>query len=181
MKSLVSEEWSPTLESRRVDILVRYLVAVFMFSAMGLKIPGSLIHIKGVSDFVKYNWPKAIHQHLHEQLSELSGRCALRAPDENLGYFEGCSVVVVVSDILLFAYSFIYRVMTYIVLQVWLYEHTKLQMIVDQIARPRICRWSSKLSYSTKVCSSHVRNLWIDGQICLTNLFILIDFFSFYK
>lgn len=97
MKGLATEEWSPTLDKRRVDILVRYLVVVFMFPQMGLKIPASLLTIKGVKEFMMYNWPKAIHKFLHGQLIELSSRSALRDPGDNLGYFEGCSVVLLVS------------------------------------------------------------------------------------
>ncbi|KAK8952378.1 hypothetical protein KSP39_PZI003001 [Platanthera zijinensis] len=48
---------------------------------------------------------------------------------------------------------------------VWLYEHTKLQLVVDDITCPRICRWSSTLSYNVKACSMHFRNLRIEDQV----------------
>ncbi|KAK8930731.1 hypothetical protein KSP39_PZI016528 [Platanthera zijinensis] len=56
------EDWSPTLESRRLDNLIRYLVNVFFFPLKGMKIPASLHKINGLSTFVKYNWPKSIHR-----------------------------------------------------------------------------------------------------------------------
>ncbi|KAK8959842.1 hypothetical protein KSP40_PGU002562 [Platanthera guangdongensis] len=116
MNSLAAEECSPTLEKRRVDILVRYLLGGFLFLQMGLEIHASLMVIKGVEEFLKYNWPKSIHIFLHGQLNELSGRSAHREPDENLVYFEGCIVVLLV----------------------WLYEHTNIHFVVEFIARTRI-------------------------------------------
>ncbi|KAK8928513.1 hypothetical protein KSP39_PZI017172 [Platanthera zijinensis] len=97
MNSLAAEEWSLTLEKRRIDILVRYLVGGFLFLQMGLKISASLMAIKGVEEFLKYSWPKSMHKFLHGQLNELRGRSAHREAGKNLGYFEGCSVVLLIS------------------------------------------------------------------------------------
>ncbi|KAK8936101.1 Ubiquitin-like-specific protease 1A [Platanthera zijinensis] len=143
LNGLVNEELSPTLENRRVDLLVRYMLAVFLFPQMGLKIPKSVLAIEGLEMFTKYNWPLAIHKHLHAQIADLNAKSVLRDPGENLGYFEGCSVVLLV----------------------WIYEHTNLQPVVDFIARPRICRWSSKLSYSSKVCFNLPRTLQLPDQV----------------
>ncbi|KAK8936099.1 Ubiquitin-like-specific protease 1A [Platanthera zijinensis] len=103
--------------------------------------------------FTKYNWPLAIHKHLHAQIADLNAKSVLRDPGENLGYFEGCSVVLLV----------------------WIYEHTNLQPVVDFIARPRICRWSSKLSYSSKVCFNLPRTLQLPDQVKTKFTHILLE------
>ncbi|KAK8946625.1 hypothetical protein KSP39_PZI006927 [Platanthera zijinensis] len=64
INNLVVEDWSPTLESRRLDSLIIYLVNVFFFPLKGMKIPASLHKIDCLSTFVMYNWPKTIHHFL---------------------------------------------------------------------------------------------------------------------
>ncbi|KAK8951473.1 hypothetical protein KSP39_PZI003984 [Platanthera zijinensis] len=72
LNALAWEDWSPTLESRRLDSLILYLVNVFFFPLKGMKVPASLYKIRGFSNFQKYNWPKAIHEFLLSQIDTLS-------------------------------------------------------------------------------------------------------------
>jgi len=94
---LAREEWSPTLEHRRVNALIRYALFVFFFPLKGLKIPQCLNNIRGVEDFRMYNWPKAIHNFLQSQFGPLS-RIGASAADNSLGYIEGCFIVLVVRN-----------------------------------------------------------------------------------
>ncbi|KAK8954724.1 hypothetical protein KSP39_PZI001988 [Platanthera zijinensis] len=73
MRNLVNEEWSEDLERRRVNMLIKYLVIVFLFPLKTLKIPKCLAVLEdGVVALKEYNWPKAIHAFLHVQLDMLS-------------------------------------------------------------------------------------------------------------
>lgn len=99
MNNLAIDDWSPTLESRRVDALIRYLVNVFFFPLKGMKIPASLYKIHGLSDFLKYNWPKAIHSFLLSQVDSLNQASVVKKVGVNLGYLEGCATVLLVRRI----------------------------------------------------------------------------------
>ncbi|KAK8913799.1 hypothetical protein KSP39_PZI023760 [Platanthera zijinensis] len=73
MRNLVNEEWSEDLERRRVNMLIKYLVIVFLFPLKTLKIPKCLAVLEdGVVALKEYNWPKVIHAFLHVQLDMLS-------------------------------------------------------------------------------------------------------------
>ncbi|KAK8960568.1 putative ubiquitin-like-specific protease 1B [Platanthera guangdongensis] len=61
-----------------------------------LKVPACLDDIKDIQDFVKYNWPQAIHGFLHSQFDGLSKICEVRGAGENIRYLEGCSTVLLV-------------------------------------------------------------------------------------
>ncbi|KAK8952211.1 hypothetical protein KSP39_PZI003718 [Platanthera zijinensis] len=102
MRNLVNEEWSEDLERRRVNILIKYLVIIFLFPLKTLKIPKCLAVLEdGVVALKEYNWPKAIHAFLHVQLDSLSRANTDREDDTCLGYFEGCSIVLLLSHITL--------------------------------------------------------------------------------
>ncbi|KAK8951412.1 hypothetical protein KSP39_PZI004047 [Platanthera zijinensis] len=99
MHILVNEEWSENLEQKRVNLLIRYLLIVFLFPLKTLKIPKCLGVLEdGVGALRDYNWPKAIHAFLHLQLDCLSRANVVREADTCLGYFEGCSAVLLVRD-----------------------------------------------------------------------------------
>ncbi|KAK8942309.1 hypothetical protein KSP40_PGU019055 [Platanthera guangdongensis] len=44
--------------------------------------------------------------------------------------------------------------------KVWLFEHSKLQVPVNALLSPRICRWSAKASFSYKFCTQLSSRLW---------------------
>ncbi|KAK8953991.1 hypothetical protein KSP39_PZI002373 [Platanthera zijinensis] len=92
LKMLVEEQFSPDLESRRVNALVKYLLVVFLFPLKGLKIPACLNVLGNLASFTQYNWPNAIHKFLHFNLTVLSQMSVLREFGSNLGYFEGCTM-----------------------------------------------------------------------------------------
>ncbi|KAK8916548.1 hypothetical protein KSP39_PZI022235 [Platanthera zijinensis] len=96
---LADQDWSLMLESRRVDILVRYLVNVFFFTLKGMKIPASLNKITCLSTFVEYNWPKAIHRFLLSQVDALSQASVVKKVGVNLGYLEGCTTILLVRSV----------------------------------------------------------------------------------
>ncbi|KAK8946805.1 hypothetical protein KSP39_PZI006729 [Platanthera zijinensis] len=96
LADLTVEESSPTLESRRINALIRYVLAVFFFPLKGLKVPTCLLDIKGPEDFGVVNWPKAIHSFLHSHFAAMR-EIAIGEEMTNLGYLEGCSVILVVS------------------------------------------------------------------------------------
>ncbi|KAK8944998.1 hypothetical protein KSP39_PZI008516 [Platanthera zijinensis] len=102
------EEWSPTLESRRLDSLIRYLVNVFFFPLKGMKIPASLNKINGLSTFVKYNWPKTIHHFLISQVNALSQASIIKKIGVNLGYLEGCATILLIRSVNYNEYSLYY-------------------------------------------------------------------------
>ncbi|KAK8933382.1 putative ubiquitin-like-specific protease 1B [Platanthera zijinensis] len=128
--SLTIEEASPTLELRRVNALVRYVLAVLLFPLKGLKVPTCILEIQGLDDFGAVNWPMAIHSFLHSHFARMSD-VAAREEMTNLGYLEGCSVILVV----------------------WFFEHTKLAAPISEMAVPRLHRWSPKISISATQCS----------------------------
>ncbi|KAK8942289.1 putative ubiquitin-like-specific protease 1B [Platanthera guangdongensis] len=137
LSEVTEEEWSPALEERRISLIVKYLLCMFFFPLKNLKVPACLDGIKDIQDFVKYNWPQAIHGFMHSQFDGLSKICEVRWAGENIEYLEGCATVLLV----------------------WLYEHTKIQPPLIEAARPRIYRWSPTLSYSAKLCLEVERNL----------------------
>ncbi|KAK8949024.1 hypothetical protein KSP39_PZI005090 [Platanthera zijinensis] len=100
LNALAWEDWSPTLESRRLDSLILYLVNVFFFPLKGMKVPASLYKIRGFSNFQKYNWPKAIHEFLLSQIDTLSQSSVIKKVGVNLGYFEGCAIILLVCFII---------------------------------------------------------------------------------
>ncbi|KAK8963203.1 hypothetical protein KSP40_PGU011315 [Platanthera guangdongensis] len=99
MHTLVNEEWSENLEQKRVNLLIRYLLIVFLFPLKTLKIPKCLgVLDDDVGALRDYNWPKVIHAFLHLQLDCLSRANVVREADTCLGYFEDCSIVLLVRD-----------------------------------------------------------------------------------
>ncbi|KAK8965990.1 Ubiquitin-like-specific protease 1A [Platanthera guangdongensis] len=75
LSEVTEEEWSPTLEERRISLVVKYLLCMFFFPLKNLK---------------------AIHGFLHSQFDGLSKICEVRGAGENIGYLEGCSTVLLV-------------------------------------------------------------------------------------
>lgn len=100
IEELATEEWSANLDSRRMDALVKYVLAVLFFPLKGLKISESVNSVQGLKEFKKYNWPKAIHSFLHSQFDKFS-KVAATKDDSHLGYIEGCSVLLAVSTSLI--------------------------------------------------------------------------------
>ncbi|KAK8965776.1 hypothetical protein KSP40_PGU004227 [Platanthera guangdongensis] len=95
MHILVNEEWLEDLEHRRVNMLIKYLLIVFLFPLKTLKIPKCLGVLEdGVVTLREYNWPKVIHTFLYLQLDCLSQANVVQETDTCLGYFEGCSIVL---------------------------------------------------------------------------------------
>ncbi|KAK8951439.1 hypothetical protein KSP39_PZI003043 [Platanthera zijinensis] len=93
---LTAEDSSPTLESRRINCLIRYVLAVFFFPLKRLKVSTCLLDFNGLEDFAAVNWPKAIHTFLHSHFASMN-EIAIGEEMTNLGYLEGCSVIIVVS------------------------------------------------------------------------------------
>ncbi|KAK8938301.1 hypothetical protein KSP40_PGU006560 [Platanthera guangdongensis] len=96
LADLTIEDSSPTLESRRINALIRYILAAFFFPLKGLKVPTCLLDFKGLEDFAAVNWSKAIHTFLHSHFAYMKA-IAIGEEMKNLGYVEGCSVILVVS------------------------------------------------------------------------------------
>ncbi|KAK8960483.1 hypothetical protein KSP40_PGU000697 [Platanthera guangdongensis] len=96
LADLTVEDSSPTLESRRINALIRYVLAAFFFPLKGLKVPTCLLEFKGLEDFAAVNWPKAIHTFLYSHFAYMK-EIAIGEEMKNLGYLEGCSVILVVS------------------------------------------------------------------------------------
>ncbi|KAK8963045.1 hypothetical protein KSP40_PGU004181 [Platanthera guangdongensis] len=96
LADLTVEDSSPTLESRRINALIRYVLAAFFFPLKGLKVPTCLLEFKGLEDFAAVNWPKAIHTFLYSHFAYMK-EIAIGEELKNLGYPEGCSVILVVS------------------------------------------------------------------------------------
>ncbi|KAK8952245.1 hypothetical protein KSP39_PZI004584 [Platanthera zijinensis] len=96
LADLTAEDSSPTLESRRINCLIRYVLAVLFFPLKGLKVPTCFLDFNGLEDFTAVNWPKAIHTFLHSHFASMN-EIAIGEEMTNLGYLEGCSVIIVVS------------------------------------------------------------------------------------
>ncbi|KAK8913637.1 hypothetical protein KSP39_PZI023669 [Platanthera zijinensis] len=96
LADITAEDSSPTLESRRISCLIRYVLAVLFFPLKGLKVPTCLLDFNGLEDFAAVNWPKAIHTFLHSHFASMN-EIAIGEEMTNLGYLEGCSVIIVVS------------------------------------------------------------------------------------
>lgn len=92
LADLTVEESSPTLELRRINSLIKYVLAVLFFPLKGLKVPTCLVDFQGLEEFGDVNWPKAIHNFLHSHFAPMSQA----EEGTNLGYLEGCSIVLVV-------------------------------------------------------------------------------------
>ncbi|KAK8964430.1 hypothetical protein KSP40_PGU006177 [Platanthera guangdongensis] len=58
---------------------------MFFFPLKNLKVPACLDAIKDIQDFVKYNWPQAIHGFLHSQFDGLSKICEVRGQGRTSG------------------------------------------------------------------------------------------------
>ncbi|KAK8952501.1 hypothetical protein KSP39_PZI003168 [Platanthera zijinensis] len=96
LADLTTEDSSPTLESRRINCLIRYVLAVLFFPLKGLKVPTCLLDFNGLEDFAIVNWLKVIHTFLHSHFASMN-EIAIGEEMTNLGYLEGCSVIIVVS------------------------------------------------------------------------------------
>ncbi|KAK8958696.1 hypothetical protein KSP40_PGU015237 [Platanthera guangdongensis] len=90
------EEGSPMVEGRRLCMLVKYLLVMFFFPLKSLKVPSCINKITCLPEFVKYNWPLAIHEFLHLQFDHLSRVSVIRNAGSNIGFFEGCTTVLLV-------------------------------------------------------------------------------------
>ncbi|KAK8963214.1 hypothetical protein KSP40_PGU011882 [Platanthera guangdongensis] len=86
LREVTEEEWSPALEERRISLIIKYLLCMFFFPLKNLKVPACLDAIKDIQDFVKYNWPQAIHGFLHSQFDGLSKICKVRGADYDAHY-----------------------------------------------------------------------------------------------
>ncbi|KAK8923990.1 Ubiquitin-like-specific protease 1A [Platanthera zijinensis] len=137
------EEGSHHDEGIILSMLVNYLIAMFFFPLKSLKVPSCITEITCLPEFLKYNWPLAIHEFLHLQFDHLSRVSAVRNAGSNIGSLEGCATVLLV----------------------WMYEHTKLQPPLVDLARPRVCRWSPTLKYSAKFCMKVQDNLFIKNYV----------------
>lgn len=96
------EDESNEVEMQRVDALVKFVLCRFLFPLKSLRIPTCLEKFGGLHDFTRYNWPKAIHSFLHKQFEDLYTLSCTRKEPASLGYLEGCSIILVVSNYLLF-------------------------------------------------------------------------------
>ncbi|KAK8959355.1 hypothetical protein KSP40_PGU006035 [Platanthera guangdongensis] len=96
LADLTVEDSSPTLQSRRINALIKYVLTAFFFPLKGLKVPTCLLKFKGLEDFAAVNWPKAIHTFLYSHFAYMK-EIAIGEEMKNLGYLEGCSVILVVS------------------------------------------------------------------------------------
>ncbi|KAK8963920.1 Ubiquitin-like-specific protease ESD4 [Platanthera guangdongensis] len=132
---VADEEGSHHDEGIRLSMLINYLLAMFFFPLKSLKVPSCVTKITCLPEFLKYNWPFAIHEFSHLQFDHLSHVSAIRNTGSNIGSLEGCATVLLV----------------------WMYEHTKLQPLLVDLACPRVCRWSHTLKYSVKFCMKVIR------------------------
>ncbi|KAK8964610.1 hypothetical protein KSP40_PGU015596 [Platanthera guangdongensis] len=149
LADLTVEDSSPTLESRRINALIRYVLAAFFFPLKGLKVPTCLLEFKGLEDFAAVNWPKAIHTFLYSHFAYMK-EIAIGEEMKNLGYLEGCSVILVV----------------------WFLEHTSVASTCREMATPRLHRWSSQLTFSALHCSRLRAQLSMPNAVSSTSLFI---------
>ncbi|KAK8925669.1 hypothetical protein KSP39_PZI018529 [Platanthera zijinensis] len=108
LNQLANEADSEEVEERRVDALIKYVVAKFFFPLKSLRIPECLQQIGGLEDFRRYNWAKAIHGFLNAQLIPLHKLSCKREEPLSLGYLEGCSITLVVSNFF-FNFMFIFK------------------------------------------------------------------------
>ncbi|KAK8937866.1 Calcium-transporting ATPase 9, plasma membrane-type [Platanthera guangdongensis] len=114
LADLTVEDSSSTLQSRRINALIRYVLAAFFYPLKGLKVPTCLLDFKGLEDFAAVNWPKAIHTFLHSHFDYMK-EIAIGEEMKNLGYLEGCSVI----------------------LMVWFLEHTSVASTCREMITPR--------------------------------------------
>ncbi|KAK8959158.1 hypothetical protein KSP40_PGU001734 [Platanthera guangdongensis] len=77
---------------------------------------------------------------LFDHLSRVS---TIRNAVSNIGSLEGCATVLLV----------------------WMYEHSKLQPSLVDLARPRVCRWYPTLKYSAKFCMKVQENFFIKNYV----------------
>ncbi|KAK8960065.1 Pentatricopeptide repeat-containing protein [Platanthera guangdongensis] len=96
LADLIVEDSSPTLELRRINALIRYVLEAFFFPLKGLKVSTCLLEFKWLEDFAAVNWPKAIHTFFYSHFAYMK-EIAIGEEMKNLGYLEGCSVIIVVS------------------------------------------------------------------------------------
>ncbi|KAK8926010.1 hypothetical protein KSP39_PZI018617 [Platanthera zijinensis] len=87
LADLTAEDSSPTLESRRINCLIRYVLTVLFFPLKGLKVPTCLLDFNGLENFAAVNWPKAIHTFLHSHFASMN-EIAIGEEMTNLGYLE---------------------------------------------------------------------------------------------
>lgn len=85
-------------DMERVDALVKYVLIRFLFPLKSLRIPMCLKDFRGLDEFQRFNWPKAVHTFLHKQFESLYNLSCSRNEQSSLGYLEGCSIVLVVRD-----------------------------------------------------------------------------------
>ncbi|KAK8956622.1 hypothetical protein KSP39_PZI001194 [Platanthera zijinensis] len=90
------EEGSHHDEGIRLSMLVNYLIAIFFFPLKSLKVPSCITKITCLPEFLKYNWPLAIHEFLHLQFDHLSRVSVVRNAGNNIGSLEGCTTVLLV-------------------------------------------------------------------------------------
>lgn len=93
---LAAAEWSENTEKMRVDTLVKYVLAKFLFPLQILKIPACLENFGGLQEFKRFNWPKTVHTFMHSQFRRLSRKARTKTEEESIGYLEGCSILLVV-------------------------------------------------------------------------------------
>jgi len=96
IRTLAAQDSSPAKDIQSATLLVKYLLCVFLFPLKGLKIPCCLEEVKSLDDFKLYNWPLAIYKFFHAQFDHFSRVSAFRDSGTNLGYFEGCSIIMLV-------------------------------------------------------------------------------------
>ncbi|KAK8959067.1 hypothetical protein KSP40_PGU022362 [Platanthera guangdongensis] len=127
------------VEPSNLKNLVLHLLCNFFFPYSGNKISEELLNFADPAEFPKYNWPKAIHGFLKKEFRILSEKANKRPkeelgirPTETIGYIDGCSHVVLI----------------------WILEHTCLTTPMHPNRRPRVHRWSDKISFTLNFCSS---------------------------
>ncbi|KAK8936084.1 hypothetical protein KSP39_PZI013162 [Platanthera zijinensis] len=116
------------LKKQRVDALVKYVLCRFLFLLKSLRLSLCLEMFSGLNEFRKYNWLKDIHTFLHKQFEDLHTLDFSRNKPASPGYLEVCSIILV------------------------FFEHTNIQVSVDEKAQPHLCRWAAKGGFSYIFC-----------------------------
>lgn len=94
-------------EDMEADALILHLLMNFFFPSSGDRIPERLVKLADLTEFVRHNWPKAVHTYLvtsmktiANKISQLKAATSVLLPNELVGYMHGCTHLIVVSIVI---------------------------------------------------------------------------------
>ncbi|KAK8968817.1 hypothetical protein KSP40_PGU008782 [Platanthera guangdongensis] len=120
----VSKQEVTRRQSRSLWSTTCYTWAKFLGPGTGRRsscnrIPEEFIRLADPELFKNYNWPRAIHGYLLNNLDTLAKK--QKSPPEAMSYLNGCTHVLLI----------------------WIFEHIQIQIPTFPERRPRIKRWTS--------------------------------------